>query len=183
MERGLPLGKTPSSGISFILAIYMSLIDLANLSTVIGAFALVVSAWLLFHELRTNNKLVKAANTQSLVALSSPFNLSLIQDRNLADLYTRGAAQYDTLDAVDQYRYKCLLKWWLIYYENVFYQWQQGMLDDLSYEPWATDLKLFIAQHNLRAHWKEIRNQYQVGFADHISRQIAELDRGVAGQT
>jgi hypothetical protein len=160
----------------------ITLKDCADLATVVGAVSLVVSAWLLFQELRTNNKLVKAANTQSLVGLSSPFNLSLIQDRNLAELSVRGASQYETMDHVDQYRYKCLIHWWLIYYENVYYQRQQGMLDKLSYEPWATEMLQFIQEHRLDLHWNEMRSQYQVDFAEHISRVIAAQGRRTEGE-
>src|SRR5580658_2169104 len=143
----------------------MNFQDIANLATVAGAFALVASTWLLFHELRINNKLVRAANTQALVALSSPFTLSVIQDRALASLSLQGAENYQALDTADRYRYQCLLFWWLVYYENVYYQWQQGLLDDISYEPWAIELSLFIQNHRISAHWATLRRQFQEKFA------------------
>lgn len=155
----------------------MNLQDITNLFTVAGAVALIVSAWLLFHELRTNNRLVRAANTQSLVALSSPFHLCLIQDRKLAEMQVHGAAQYEAMDEIDRYRYQGLLIWWLVYHENVYYQWRQGLLDDASYAPWAVELELFIEQHRLGDRWDTMRRQFQTEFAEHVSRLIAS-DQG-----
>jgi hypothetical protein len=152
----------------------MNFQDVANLATVAGALALVVSTWLLFHELRINNKLVRAANTQALVALSSPFTLSLIQDRALAGLSLQGAENFNALDTADRYRYQCLLTWWLVYIENVYYQWRQGLLDDMSYEPWATELSLFIQNHRLSAHWDALRRQFQESFAHYVDHLIAK---------
>jgi hypothetical protein len=154
----------------------MNLQDWASLATIIGAAALVVSAGLLFHELRINNKLVRAANTQSLVELSSPHHVSLLQDRQLAELFVHGSQKYKDMDEVDRYRYKALLTWWLIFYENIYYQWRQGLLDDHTYKPWAAELRLFIRRHELQTHWDKMGHLFQDEFAQHVREQAAESE-------
>jgi hypothetical protein len=154
----------------------MNLQEWASVATIIGSAALVISAWLLFHELRISNKLVRAANTQSLVELSSPHHVSLLQDRQLAELFVHGSQQYKDMDEVDRYRYKALLTWWLIFYENIYYQWQQGLLDDNNYKPWAAGLRLFIRRHQLQAHWDEMGRLFQDDFAQYVREQAAEIE-------
>src|SRR5262249_16805160 len=87
----------------------LTLVDVTNIATILGSVSLVASVWLLFRELRENNKLTRASNTQTLVEMSSPFYLGLIQDRQMAEIYLRGARALEEMDEVDRYRYKSLI--------------------------------------------------------------------------
>jgi hypothetical protein len=156
----------------------LTLVDVTNVATIMGALSLVVSVWLLFRELRENNKLTRAANTQALVELSSPFFLGLIQDRNMAEIYLRGARALEEMDEVDRYRYKSLIVWWLVFHENIYYQWRNGLLDHHSYKPWANDLKTFIALQKIGPLWEEMKYLFQDEFAEHIS----EILEGMHGR-
>src|SRR5271157_3182821 len=93
-----------------------------NISSVLGSLSLVISVLLVLREVRQNNLLTRAANAQTLVEMSSPFYLGVVQDRATAELSLRGAKDFASLDEVDRYRYRTLLMWWLIFYENIFYQ-------------------------------------------------------------
>jgi hypothetical protein len=144
----------------------------ADAAQVVGGFALFISVLFLFFEVRTNNRLTQAANAQALVGLSSPFNLALIQDRKMAELYVQGAEKYHEMDEVDKCRYRALLTWWLILHENIYYQWRHGLLDQHSFQPWANELRLFIKQQNLGARWPEMKGLFQAQFAEHVHRLI-----------
>jgi hypothetical protein len=154
----------------------VTLREIADLATVVGGFALFVSVILLIFELRTNNRLARAANTQALVGLSSPFNMALVQDRKVAELCIQGAERFHELDEIDQYRYHSLLTWWLILHENIYYQWRKKLLDDRSFKPWASDLRDFVKRQNLRAHWPKMMGLFQSQFARYIHRLLDEED-------
>jgi hypothetical protein len=157
----------------------LTLQDVTNIATIMGSLSLVVSVWLLFRELRDTNKLTRAANTQSLVDLSSPFYLGLIQDRQMAEIYLRGARALEEMDEVDRYRYKSLIVWWLVFHENIYYQWRNGLLDHHSYKPWANDLKSFIALQKIEPLWEEMKHLFQDEFTSHIG-EILEAMHGPA---
>src|SRR5207244_3281848 len=106
-------------------------------------------------------------NTQTLVQLSSPFHMGLVQDREMARLYVQGAQTFSAMDEVDRYRYRTLLIWWLIFHENAYYQWQMGLLDNHSYKPWAGDLKVFVQQQDLGTHWQGMKDVFQDEFASY----------------
>jgi len=147
---------------------------LVDTASILGSISLVVSVLLLFRELRVNNRLTRAGNTQALVSLSSPFYMGVIQDRTLAQLYARGGQDVESMDEVDRYRYNSLLVWWLIFHENVFYQWRQRLLDESSYKPWVRELELFVRRHNLVNSWPLLRDLFQDEFAQHVDRLIVE---------
>lgn len=152
----------------------MNLHEISEFAQIIGAVALFVSVLLLIHELRVNNRLVRAANTQALVSLSSPFNLALIQDRKMAEFFARGAAHLEQMDDVDRYRYKTLLIWWLIFHENVFHQWRQGLLATHSFQAWAADLRQFIIQQRLWLQWDEMKEPFEKAFVVHVEKMMRE---------
>jgi hypothetical protein len=154
-----------------------TLVDLGNISLMIGALVAVLSVVLLFRELRENNKLTRAANTQALVELSAPFFMGLIQDRKMAELYVLGSKEGAEMDEVDRYRYRSLVSWWLVFHENAFYQWRNGLLDAHSYKPWANDLNVFLRQQNVAEHWKEMKILFQDEFARHVTALIDAYQR------
>jgi hypothetical protein len=152
----------------------MELHDLADVATVVGGIALFVSVVLLIHELRENNRLAKAANTQALVGLSSPFNLALIQDPKMAEFYVLGGQQFAEMNEVDRYRYRSLLMWWLIFHENVYHQWRQGLLTLHSFQPWLNELKQFVKLQQLWLQWDGLKDLFERSFARHVTRVIHE---------
>ena len=150
----------------------MSLDMLANAATVVEAAFVVISVFFIWREIRQSNKLTKAANVQALTELSSPFNMQLIQDRQMAEFWYKGASQFDKMDEIDQRRYMELLIWWLILHENVYYQYAKGLIDKDFYAGWSYDLEKFVKLQNLGRHWESMRISYQAEFAEHVSELI-----------
>lgn len=136
--------------------------------TIIGLISFIVSATLILHQLREQTKLAKATNVQAFVETSSPFNLQLIQDRAMAELWVNGCRSYDTYDDVDRFRYRSLLIWWLILHENVYYQRRNGLLDESYYAAWNNDLKGFVKEQNLEKLWGGMKDSYQKEFVAHV---------------
>jgi hypothetical protein len=146
---------------------------LVAISSILGSLSLVVSVVLLMRELRETNRLTRAANAQALVDIVGPFYLSQVQDRQMAEFSARGAHKFDQMDEVDQHRYRCLLIWWLIFYENVYYQRRNGLLDRHAFQPWWHDLRVMVQEHNLAQHWDRLKSLFQPGFAEEVTALIA----------
>jgi len=158
----------------------MDLTEIGTIANILGSLSLVVSVLLLLKELHESNKLIRASNTQTLVQLSSPFYMGLIQDRKMAELYVQGAQNFGAMDEVDRYRYRTLLIWWLIFHENAYYQWRKRLLDSRSYKPWGNDLQVFIQQQNLGVHWQGMKDVFQDGFAQHMADLIRKYEMSVS---
>jgi hypothetical protein len=126
-------------------------------------------------QLRLQTELAKAANTQALVGLSSPFNIGLIKDPQMAKLWVDGAEEFESYGNVDKFRYETLLFWWLILHENVFYQKQKGLLDEVIYAAWEYDLRHFVKSQKLPLHWEGKKNFFQQEFKEHVSQVMQEL--------
>jgi hypothetical protein len=151
----------------------MSLADLQTLASIVPlvqTLVFIISVFFVGYQIRENTRLTRAAKTQSLVELSSPFLLQLGQDRNMAELWVNGTKHYETLDAVDQFRYIQLLVWWLILHENIYYQYRSGLVDQQIYEGWQVELRAFIREKRLGLFWdKEMKRFFRTEF-----RQVVE---------
>ncbi|HVS36824.1 MAG TPA: hypothetical protein VMS17_14785 [Gemmataceae bacterium] len=139
----------------------------SNLFQIAGSASLVVSVLLLLREIRENNRLTRAANVQALVSLSGPFYMALVQDRQLAELCARGIKGAE-FDEVDRQRYHHLLICWLTFYENIFYQRRQGLLEPHAFEPWRRELEMFLRRQRVAAHWNDIKDLFQTEFAAYV---------------
>ncbi len=150
----------------------LTLADLGNIALMVQAIVVIVSIGFIWYQLRETTRLTRAANTQKLVELSSPFNLQLIENRELAQFWVQGGKNWSTMDEVDKYRYRSLVVWWLILHENIYYQWQKKLIDEETYTSWANDLKVFVVEQNLEQNWDEWKTPFQPSFQEHVHQLI-----------
>ncbi len=144
----------------------MTLADLANISTIAQAILVIVSLGFIWHQLRQSTKLAKAANSQALVEHAASFNAMLIQSSELAKLWYLFGQNIS--DAISVVRYRELLVQWLIFHENIYYQWRKGLLDSETYNSWLEDLKHTVSNHNLELVSKDVRKIFPGKFGNHI---------------
>lgn len=148
----------------------------ANVATILGTVLVIpVSAGSIWWQLWRQTRLARLANAQSLVELSSPFNLRLIESKRFADYWVRGAQEYENYDEVGRYRYKSLLIWWLILQENIFLQYKNRLLDKSIYKAWESDLRDFLQNQCPKDRWLEVRKNLQQEFCKHVDCIFAEL--------
>ena len=151
----------------------MSLSDLASIAIIVQGFLFIVSIGLVWYQLRENTKLVRAANTQNLVELSSPFYLQLAQSRELTKLWGQATQHFDELDEIDKNRYFNLMTWWLMLHENIYHQWRNKLVDEDTFNSWTRDLEWFVRRQRLEDHWTVLNGYFEVSFAEHVSAMIA----------
>lgn len=152
-----------------------------TIATIVQTLVVVISLYFIWRQVQQQTKqvtqqtdLTRIANVQSLVGLSSPYNLELIKDPNMARFWVEGAEKFETYDEVDRFRYKQLLIWWLILHENIFYQKQKNLLDEDIYATWSHDLEFFIEKHRLDHHWPKLEAAFQSEFCKYVDKLIKE---------
>ena len=144
----------------------MSLADLANISTIAQAILVIISLGFIWYQLRQSSGLAKAANSQALVEHAASFNALLIENSELADLWYGLGRTFS--DATSGRRYRELLIQWLIFHENIYYQWRRGLLDSEIYNSWLEDLKFTVNNHNLDIVSEDVRKVFPGKFGNHM---------------
>ena len=166
---------------------------LAVMATLIEAVVVILSISLIKNQLdlqtdqlkvqtdqfRLQTDLARAANIQSLAALSIPMNLEEVRSDDVTKLVAKGSEgfpegiQVTDAEAADS-RYKTVLANWLIFYENVYYQNSQGLIDPEMYVAWHKDLEDFIALTGFKNSWEGMKHSYHEGFRNHIDELMAQ---------
>ncbi len=146
----------------------------ANIATVVEAIAVSVSLIFIAWQLKLQTHITKFSNVQTLVELSSPIMLLIIENPTVAKLWYTGKQNYDQFTPTEQAQYRHMLVWWLTYYENIFQQKRSGLMDDLMYEAWLNDIKSFVKLRAVARHWGSLEHLYEYKFRTHISNLIYE---------
>lgn len=146
----------------------------AHIATVIGTIVVIISVILIWRQLKQQAKLTKAANSQALVDISSPFNMELISNKTLAEIWFKGPQEFESYDDLKKMQVKSSLIWWVIFYENIFLQHEEGLLDSYIYYGWNKDLENFIERQDLNRHWDSLKEAYHPKFRMHVNDIITE---------
>ncbi len=155
----------------------MSLNDLASLAIVVQGIFFVVSIILVWYQLRENTALVRTANTQKLVELSSPFMLELAKERELAKLWRQGAQDIRALDEIDRERYFSLLTWYLVLHENIYHQWSKHLIDADTFISWTRDLEYYVKRQNIGVYWEQLSDFFESSFSAHVATIIVRQSK------
>jgi hypothetical protein len=145
-----------------------------HISTVAQFFVVAVSLGFIWYQLRQQTKLARVANTQALVALVSPFNLEMAQNEEMAKLWIIGPEEWEALSKEEQQQYESMLRWWFIFYENIFFQVEQKLLDKSIFAAWQTDLDVFVEEQLVEKHWSGLSKKYHKQFADYLDARVKE---------
>lgn len=151
----------------------MNLEQVANIATIFEAIAVIASLIFIGLQIRQNTKLAKATNIQSLVNLSSPFNLLLAQDRKLTEVWLKGAKQFSKMDEIDKTRYMFLLFHTMTLQEHIYYQWENRLIAEANYQSWNRSFETFVKEHNLWLHWDAIKDFYEGSFSAYVENLVS----------
>ncbi len=156
----------------------MRLSDLVNIASILQGIFVIISICYIWYQLRENTRLARAANTQALVALSAPFYLQLVQDQELSKVWRQGSVAWDKMNEIDKLRFRDMATWWLIFHENIYYQWKKKLIDNQTYNTWARDFEKLLATPNLKHFWEDLfsTTSFEASFNDHLYQLMRKYE-------
>lgn len=144
----------------------ISIEQLAHLSTIVQSILVITSLVFIWFQLRQSAELTKAANAQALVEHFTNFNALLMENPDVASLWYAKGKQ---LQKEEEFlRYRELLILWLIFHENVYYQYSRRLLDQQIYQSWYIDLQDTVREHNLKLLGVDLLQLFPGEFGQHI---------------
>src|SRR5438128_3695797 len=149
----------------------------ATIATFIQLFVVGISLWFIGSQLKQQRMLSRAANSQAIVGLATPLNLKVL-DRSLSELWVKGDEGIEKVtdpqeQRVEKEQYETIIANYMTFYENVYSQHAEGLLDDKIYEGWDKDLANFIDETKMEKRWNKWKNSYRKDFSDHVDQIIA----------
>lgn len=110
----------------------MTLSDLADIAEIVGGVAVVISLVYLAIQVRQNTNLVRNATLQSNTALWSSL-LSNLAGPGVVEAYAAGMSGKSDIQPVHYTQFFLLCRGLFAAFENQYYQFRQGVLDQETY--------------------------------------------------
>jgi hypothetical protein len=150
----------------------MTLEQFAQFGEIIAAIAVIASLIYVAQQLHQNTDMMRVGNAQHFV----DFNISLVgpvvANRELADLWIKGASDFETLDPIDKQRI-VMLEWQAIAGWHNFFNLRQKHLT--SDEQWHEVVWVFenIGQRqSVREAWKIFSGGYGKSFQEFMAQYL-----------
>ena len=134
---------------------------------IIGAAAVVGSLVYLASQIRTQNRETRAASVHQVLHEWSTA-ISRLHEPEMADIFVAAIEDFDSLGPSQRLRFVIYLMVAVRSFEDAYFQWREGRLEDNVWRPLLTSL-LDVKSTEAFAHfWELRRHQFRPEFADYI---------------
>ena len=134
------------------------------ISSATATLAVTMSVIYLAIQVKTSTKATNSQTyqfaTQALGEMASIIGVS----KDLSRIFVHGMADPDSLEKEEYYQFSYLSVSLFRRYENIFYQWQSGMIDEDFWSGHRNNLLWFYFQPGTQRWWSERRGGYSDRF-------------------
>jgi len=150
----------------------MTLSDLANIAEIVGSIAVVISLVYLAMQIRQNTKTVRNATLQSNTALWSSL-LTAVAEPGLVEAYAAGLSGTPNIQSVHYTQFFLLCRGIFVAFENQYYQFREGALDQETYEGYERAIsQQLLAFPGFRLWWRQSSSVFSPTFVAHVDEMI-----------
>ncbi len=151
----------------------MKKINLGQTLQILGNIAVVVGILLLVYELSLNRQMMRAQTRTAISEGLTSYLTTMGSDAQLASLYLRGhageASTFGEELSVDEAgRYGLLIQALISYFENVHYQYRNGLYDESEFNAQRNAWARLFALKGLAGVWCVSRNERSPEFVEEI---------------
>lgn len=144
----------------------MQKIDLGQSLSILANLGVLIGILLLVYELNQNRQMMEA-QTRNDLSDGLTNAISLFTDRQIAELMLRGNSG-DELSDVDREQLGYVLSIQFRYYENVHYQYRQGLFDEVEFDAQRLIWRNLFTEKYRAEYWCRQKGTYSPDFAAEI---------------
>lgn len=150
----------------------MTIQDLGSIGELIGALGVIVSLVYLGVQIRQNTRSVRSASFQEAIRDVLSITDALATDRELARVYWKGIADFESLAPDERRRFSAYLVGMFRRFENLVYQTRYGALDAESWLGVKTTAIVTLSRPGARAWWEQARGLFNEEFCDYVDAEL-----------
>jgi len=151
---------------------------IAAVSEFVGAFAVVVSLIYLSIQIKGNTESARTSTYQSVVSEFGALNRAMASTPGLSMLFIRGMEDFSLLSADEKARCSQLFFVCFHNFENMFYQYRKGYLEDDVWLCWKRIMLAYYLRPGFQAWWTLRADVFSKSFVDFLRTE--KLDVPVA---
>jgi hypothetical protein len=160
----------------------VTLAQLADLADVIGVLLLVASLVYVARQLRQNTEMMRAAASSGRVERDYQLVSPIIDDRQIAEIWSKGEKDFGGLDKVDQTRMLLFERKAISLWYHDFQLRKRSLLPDADWHEHVWIIQNIGRRQAVRAAWQVFRGAYEPAFQKFMDSQFAIADRNEAAQ-
>lgn len=142
----------------------------------VGAAGVVITLLYLALQVRQNTKALRAATFQAVIDYATGFAETVARDGDLAAIFQRGMADFESLSESERFRFHFQLIALLRRYENFHYQSRMGLLDDDQWEGLRSSLNHLMLRPGSRTWWISNSFLFNSSFRKFLEARFAAND-------
>ncbi len=148
----------------------MTLEDLGNIGEFVAAIAVVISLIYLAVQIRQNTRSVRASSYHAVVTNLSNISANIGHNAPVADLFVRGQTDLQALSPTEQRQFAFLVVSVFRNLEDIFYQFNQNMVDEVVWAGWKHRITRYFWQPGVQAWWPTWRDDCHPDFKEFLER-------------
>ena len=128
--------------------------SMANYADVIGGAAVIVSLIYVGIQIRRSAKSNQSQANQSAHESLAIVSLEVSKDPEFSNFVRRGLIEFDELSEEEQFRFVLMMTTSFRRYENIFYQYKRGFLEQGLWKGYEQSILLMFYSQGGQAFWK-----------------------------
>ena len=156
----------------------MTLNELGNIGEFISSIGVIVSLVYLAVQIRKNTETERTSTYQSVVSDFGSLNRTMASNAELSYLYVKAMENFGDLDSDEKARVSQLFFVTFHYFENMYYQYRKGYLEEDVWRGWKRLMLTYYASPGFQTWWSIRRVVFSESFGEFLD--TAELDIDVA---
>jgi len=141
---------------------------------IIGATCVLATLIYLSIQIRNNTREVQTENVHRVTDSFNELNLLLASDGALAELWHKGAENYDSLTDTEKARFNFLWLSAFRIYDSLYYQIQRGTGDEILWNTELTTLNWLFSFPGTREWWRQQHFAFSPGFKEYIDKNVCD---------
>lgn len=131
----------------------MTLSDLGNLGDFLGGIGVVVTLVYLATQIRQNTRVARIATLQQWVTTVGTVNTAISQSGDFSRIYRAGVEDPKSLEPHERTQFNMYLFQLFNTYESLFFQAEQGAIDQIFFEAKMETMRANLANPGVRGWW------------------------------
>ncbi len=135
---------------------------------VLGALGVIATLGYLAVQIRQNTRSVRASSYHAVVTNLSNLAAAMGRDAPVTDLFVRGQSDLQALNPTEQRQFALLVTSVFRSFEDIFYQFNQNMFDDVVWVGWKHRITRYFWQPGVQAWWPTWRDDCHPDFKEFL---------------
>jgi hypothetical protein len=148
----------------------ISLDVIEKVASVVESVAVLASLIYVAIQFRMNTKAIKGATYQNIVSSIAHIEARISEDKELARIFRVGCAGEPLLDPDEQIRFDHLISSLFNFGENMFYQYEHGLIDEDTWTTWHQSLIKYFEDPGVMKWWEVGGPAFRESFRKQLGR-------------